>query len=228
MKKILFLFSLAMLIALPITVHGQTNAATETMVFDSTDNYTGGCSLTATSTWTLPNNLTVTKFQMWYKWQTGETELPIAVTKDGETFAAFTATRSACDPYQTSWCNADYAINKTFPAGTYTTTIANAYQCLKPGSTGTVRLYGSVATTTNANSASNLVATENSNTNSAVNTNTTVSNVNTQNNNAQTTATKVDDTKDSNTLVYVLIGIIVILVIVIIVKFLSCRKKAKV
>lgn len=41
--------------------------------------------------------------------------------------------------------NADYAINKEFPKGTYTTEIPNARQCLKPGVTGMVLLYGTEA-----------------------------------------------------------------------------------
>ncbi|MFA6553262.1 MAG: hypothetical protein WCT27_02445 [Patescibacteria group bacterium] len=227
MKKLSLLFGLALLIVLPIAVHAQT----ETKVFDSTDSYIGACSLTATSTWTLTQDLSVSKFSMWYKWQTGETELPITVTKDGAPFASFTATRSSCDPYQTTWCNADYAINKTFPAGTYTTTIANAYQCLKPGGTGTVVLY-SLGAATNTNTEPNLIATANANTNSAVNMNTAVTNnantaLNTDvvNVNTNVTADTEDDAESSSTLTYVLIGIIVILVAVIGAMYMKCTKK---
>lgn len=116
--------------------------AYDPMVFDSTDNYLGGCQLTDKSEWTLKENLHVTTFQIWYYWDANETTLPVTVTKDGQEFASFTATRSSCDPYQKSWCNADYALNKDMPAGTYATKIPGAKQCLKPGGTGTVRLYG--------------------------------------------------------------------------------------
>jgi hypothetical protein len=217
MKKIIFLFSLAGLLCVPIVAHGQTNAAAETMVFDSTNNYLGGCGYTAASTWTLTKSLSVSKFQMWYYWQANETELPITVTKDGAPFASFTATRSACDPYQTSWCNADFAINKTFPAGTYATTIAHAYQCLKPGGTGTVRLY-SLAATANTNTVS-------ANTNRAT-TNTSVTNKA----NTNTAVVKTDEATDTeeggDALTCTLIGIIVILVIVIVVMFMKCQKKS--
>jgi hypothetical protein len=249
MKKIFFFLAMTALVLVPTLA-----VAEDTMIFDSTDNYIGGCSLTATSTWTLPNDLSVTKIQLWYKWQTGETELPVTVTKNGADFATFTAVRSACDPYQTSWCNADYTINKTFPAGTYTTTIASAYQCLKPGSTGTVRLYGAAAATTNANTntasnvvvttngntntSPNLVVTSNSNTNTAINQNantyvaTTNTNTTAANTNALTTTT-VNTTSDdqnnedsSNALTYILIGVIVILLIIIAVMFMNCKKRS--
>ncbi len=230
MKKILFLFGLVLFIALPIAVHGQTNATTETLVFDSTDHYLGACDFTDTSTWTLNQDLTVSKFSMWYKWQTGETELPITVTKDGAPFASFTAKRSACDSYQTSWCNADYVINKTFPAGTYTTTIANAYQCLKPGGTGTVLLYSLEEAVTDTNTEPNLVAIANSNTNTSVNLNSTVTNTDTALNtnvaNVNVTMDDEDENDSSDILTYVLIGILAILIVVIIVMYLKCCKKS--
>ena len=115
--------------------------AVETMVFDSTDKYIGGCQLTDKSEWNLTKDLEVTKFQMWYNWKQGEKELPITVYYEGKEFAQFIAIRSDCDPYQGQWCNADFAINKAFKAGKYSTKIANARQCLKPGGTGTIRLY---------------------------------------------------------------------------------------
>ena len=115
--------------------------AAETMVFDSTLNYIGACQLTNKSEWELKENLDITKFQIWYNWTQGETTLPVKVFLNGNLFAEFSATRSSCDPYQTQWCNADYQINKTFPAGKYSTEIQKEKQCLKPGGTGTVRLY---------------------------------------------------------------------------------------
>jgi hypothetical protein len=137
MKKILMFLTIMFVLAFS----GKA-AALDPMVFDSTDNYLGGCQLTDTSTWTLTEDLNVTTFQIWYNWAQGETTLPITVTKDGGEFATFTATRGACDPYQATWCNADYALNKVMPKGTYATKIENKKQCLKPGSTGTVKLYG--------------------------------------------------------------------------------------
>lgn len=115
--------------------------AADKMVFDSTNNYLGGCQLTDKSEWTLKEDLNVTVFEIWYKWNQGETKLPVIITKDGVEFASFEATRASCDPYQSQWCNADYTINKLFPKGTYSTKIPNARQCLKPGATGAVRIY---------------------------------------------------------------------------------------
>jgi hypothetical protein len=128
-----------------VLVSGQVVLAADTLVFDSTDRYIGACALTDTSTWTLPADIAVTTFEVWYRWNTGETELPVTVTRDGQPFATFTAVRGSCDPYQQSWCNADFALNRTMPAGTYTTKIPNARQCLKPGGTGAIRLYSAGA-----------------------------------------------------------------------------------
>ena len=119
--------------------------AADSLIFDSSDNYLGACSLTDKSEWELTKDLDVTTFQIWYSWNQGETTLPVTVLKDGEAFATFEATRASCDPYQQQWCNADYAINKTLPKGTYSTEIPTARQCLKPGYTGVVRLYGAEA-----------------------------------------------------------------------------------
>jgi hypothetical protein len=115
--------------------------AEEKMVFDSTDHYLGACQLTNKSEWTLKEDINVSKFEVWYNWNQGETSLPVKVFFNGEKFAEFEATRAACDPYQHQWCNADYQISKLFQKGTYTTEIPNARQCLKPGGTGAIRLY---------------------------------------------------------------------------------------
>ncbi|MFA6098336.1 MAG: hypothetical protein WCV50_01145 [Patescibacteria group bacterium] len=220
MKKFLAIAGLlAVLAVVPNLASAQTNTA-EVMVFDSTDNYIGACSLTDTSTWSLTEELQVSKIQLWYKWQTGETELPVTVTKDGAAFATFTATRSSCDPYQTSWCNADYTINEAFPAGTYTTKIATAYQCLKPGGTGAVRLYSTTAAT-NTNVTPNLIATNNTNANQNLNRNTNTAAATNTNSTAET-----EDTEESNTLAYVLIGIIVVLLAVIAGMAMKCCKKS--
>jgi hypothetical protein len=116
-------------------------AAADKLVFDSTNHYLGACQLTNTSEWELPQALAVTTFEVWYNWEAGETDLPVTVYYNGEEFAKFVATRASCDPYQKKWCNADFAINKSFPAGKYSTKISNSRQCLKPGGTGAIRLY---------------------------------------------------------------------------------------
>jgi len=116
-------------------------SASEIEVFDSTDHYLGACQLTNESSWELKEDLNVSKFEVWYNWNQGETTLPVKVFREGELFAEFTATRGSCDPYQQLWCNADYPINLLFPKGQYTTEIPDARQCLKPGGTGAIRLY---------------------------------------------------------------------------------------
>jgi len=117
--------------------------AEDTLLFNSTPGYLGGCQLTDKSEWELTKDLDVTKFEIWYYWNEGESTLPVTVYKDGEKFAEFTAVRGDCDIYQKQWCNADYMINKTFLKGKYSTEIKEARQCKEPGNTGTVRLYGS-------------------------------------------------------------------------------------
>jgi hypothetical protein len=137
MKKITIIF----LLVLALFVVKSAAIAAEVMVFDSTNNYLGGCQLTNKSEWELDKDLNISKFQLWYNWDQNETDLPVTIFYEKEKFAEITATRSACDPYQKQWCNADFAINKLFPKGKYSTQIASAKQCLKPGGTGTVRLY---------------------------------------------------------------------------------------
>jgi hypothetical protein len=218
--------SLLVLCLAPFTVR----AADDPMVFDSTDGYIGACAYTATSTWTLTQDLTISKFQVWYKWQAGETSLPVTVTKDGQDFASFTAVRGTCDPYQATWCNADYAINRVLPAGTYTTTIATAYQCLKPGGTGTVRLYGTTGTTavTIANATVNA-----SDTAANVNTNRTPVNANTNaisnTNNIVTSTTNTVATEECGkattpTALFIIIGVLVVIIFVLIMMVMAARK----
>jgi hypothetical protein len=234
MKKSIAIIGLAVA-ALGFTTtiaFAQTAMKTETMVFDSTNNYIGACSYTDASEWTLTQDLAISKFQLWYKWQTEETSLPVTVNKDGAVFATFEATRGACDPYQSTWCNADYTISKTFPAGTYTTKIPTAYQCLKPGGTGTVRLYSATraaATTnvngsaTNDNTNTNLIApspSANANLNANGNANVTTA----RNANVNTNATKEAAEKTSNTTWYIIIGILVITILVLLVMVFTCRK----
>ena len=137
MKKI---FSILLLIV-GFSFFAVNSSAEEKMVFDSTDNYLGGCQLTNKSEWELKEDLDIAKFQLWYRWDDGETTLPVTVKKDGEKFAEFAAERAACDPYQKMWCNADYQINKLFSKGSYAVEIKDSRMCLKPGGTGTVRLY---------------------------------------------------------------------------------------
>ncbi|PIY95765.1 MAG: hypothetical protein COY66_05895 [Candidatus Kerfeldbacteria bacterium CG_4_10_14_0_8_um_filter_42_10] len=224
MKRIILVLVISGLLSLTAPVF-----ADDAMVFDSTDNYLGACSFTDSSAWTLSENFTVSKFQIWYKWQTGETALPVTVYKDGVEFASFEAKRGDCDPYQTTWCNADYAINKDFSAGNYTTKIPAAYQCLKPGGTGTVRLYGAAAAAEEPNliapAPTNTNLNVNQNTNKAANVNAAAATNQQANANTNTTVAQVDEEEPDSLLIYILIGIIVVLVIIIIVLVINCNKK---
>ncbi len=119
-----------------------TPAATQKLIYDTTSNYIGACSLTDSAAWTLDKDMQVTMVQFWYSWQANETELAFTIYKDGQEFLKGTAKRTNCDTYQKNWCNADYNISKVFPAGSYTSKVGKVSQCLQPGKTGTVRLYG--------------------------------------------------------------------------------------
>ena len=138
MKKIFFL---SIFVLMSIFVINAKVSAADVLVFDSTDNYLGACQLTNKSEWELKDDINVTKFQVWYNWNQGETSLPVKVFRDGEKFAEFEAKRGDCDPYQHQWCNADFIINKLFSKGKYSTEIPDSRQCLKPGGTGAIRLY---------------------------------------------------------------------------------------
>ena len=114
----------------------------DSMVFDTTSNYLGGCSLTDTAKWTLDKEYQISLVQSWYNWAAGEKVITYSITKDGSDFLSGSMVRADCDPYQGNWCNGNHAVSKTFPAGTYELKASGAKMCLKPGVTGTVRLYG--------------------------------------------------------------------------------------
>lgn len=132
-----FIITITAGLSMPLPVHAE-----DTLLFDSTDHYLGGCQVTDTATWTIDKDMDVTTFQIWYSWNSGESSLPVKLTKDDKVVAEFTATRASCDPYQKQWCNADFSLNQNLSKGTYETTIPNKRMCLKPGGTGTIRLYG--------------------------------------------------------------------------------------
>lgn len=120
----------------------QAPQANQTLIFDTTPKYIGACSLTDKAEWALDKDLNVTMVQFWFNWKAGETTLDFTITKDGQEFLKGIAKRTNCDTYQNNWCNADYVTDKTFTQGKYSSKISSTRQCLKPGGTGTVRLYG--------------------------------------------------------------------------------------
>lgn len=148
MKKIIIFLFLALIFVFP-----QPVKAEDPLILDTTDHYLGACQLTDKSEWELKSDMNISLFRIWYNWDQGETELPVTILRDGQKFAEIKAARSSCDPYQAQWCNGDFAINKVFPKGKYNTQIANAKQCLKPGGTGTVLLYGTPAAEGNSTTA---------------------------------------------------------------------------
>ncbi len=151
MRK-LFIFILAAVAALvlaPSPSWAQDDEATPSatkpapvLIFDSSNHYTGGCSLTDSSTFTLKEDLAVEMVQFWYNWQPTESTLAFTLSYEGEEILSGDAERTTCDPYQKNWCNGDFKITRVFKAGTYSAQVAQPRLCLVPGGTGAVRLYG--------------------------------------------------------------------------------------
>ena len=104
----------------------------------------GACDYTDTSTFTLEEEVFVSKLRMWYYWGAGETTLPYTLTLNGEEFASGELERASCDPYQTSWCEANYYANKNFPAGAYVLKAGSAKLCqnAESGGNGMYIIYG--------------------------------------------------------------------------------------
>ena len=121
--------------------------ASDVLILDTSNHYTGGCGQTDTSKWTLNSDTQVTVFEVWHNWNSGEQTITFSIKKDGTDFASGTLYRAACDTYQKNWCNADLRINKVFPKGSYIATIPSARMCKDNNGNGVVRLYGPNAVT---------------------------------------------------------------------------------
>jgi len=109
-----------------------------------TNNNIGACAYTDTSTFTIPEEVYVTKLRMWYYWNKDETKLPYTLTKDGIEFAKGDLVRASCDPYQTSWCEANVYPQKNYPAGTYVLKAGTARMCQnsETGGNGMYAVFG--------------------------------------------------------------------------------------
>lgn len=119
-----------------------SSATSDKMVFDSCNDYRGGCSLTDTAKFTLSTPIQGSLIQAWYSWGSGEKEITYALKHNGADFASGTMVRADCDPYQGQWCNGNHILVKEFPAGDYELKVSNKKMCLKPGVTGCMRIYG--------------------------------------------------------------------------------------
>ena len=119
-----------------------STAPAETQLF--TNFNSSACSQTGTSQFTLTQSASVTHWGVWYYWSSGETSVPATVKQGSTTVFSGNLTRASCDPYQTSWCDADGVVNATWPAGAYTVTITSAHMCMNSGSSnqGFVYIYG--------------------------------------------------------------------------------------
>ena len=121
-----------------------------------TNNNIAGCSYTDTSTFTLPEEVYVAKLRMWYYWNKDEVKLPYTLTKDGVEYSKGDLVRASCDPYQTSWCEANIYPKKNMPAGKYVMTVANKRMCQNSGTQGNgmYGIYGKkLGAATNSNTA---------------------------------------------------------------------------
>ena len=177
-KTIIYSIFFCAFIALLTFFKSNVVLAADELILDTSNHYLGACGYTDTTTWTQETSLSVTTFQIWYYWTSGEGPVSFTLTKDGSEFATGVLTRTSCDPYQTSWCNGDLVMNKTFPAGSYSLKIANKKQCAIPSGNGAVRLYGAAQTTETSQSSESAQASES----------------------ASTTTQSVDDTKTDSSL----------------------------
>ncbi len=137
-------------IATPTTIANTGNNAAgagDALILDTSNHYTGGCGQTDTSKWNLDSDTQVNVFEVWHNWNSGEQTITFSIKKDGADYASGTLYRTACDPYQKNWCNADFRINKVFPKGTYLATIPSGRACKDNNGNGVVRLYGPNAAT---------------------------------------------------------------------------------
>ena len=130
----------------PYTIYQAGAASTapaETQIFTNFNQ--SACSQTGSSQFTLTNIANVTHWGVWYDWGTGETTVAATLKQGSTTVFSGNLTRAACDPYQSSWCQADAVANATWPAGAYTVTINPAHMCMNSGSSnqGFVYIYGS-------------------------------------------------------------------------------------
>ncbi|MFH1234487.1 MAG: hypothetical protein V1493_02640 [Candidatus Diapherotrites archaeon] len=96
----------------------------------------GGCSYTDTSTIVLEEDAHISKLRMWYYWNQGETTLSFTLKKGEEVVDQGNLERASCDPYQTSWCEANYYPDKDFTAGTYVLKAGIARLCQNSESQG--------------------------------------------------------------------------------------------
>ncbi len=135
-----------------ITVGGQTFTVTQAAASAETQIFTNfnsaACSQTGSSQFTLTNAANVTRWGVWYYWSTGETGVAATVKQGSTTLFSGNLTRASCDPYQTSWCDAEAAVNATWPGGAYTVSINPAHMCMNSGSSnqGFVYIYGTTGT----------------------------------------------------------------------------------
>ena len=121
----------------------QPSQEEEKLLFDTTPNYIGACSLTDKSEFTLSSQLSVTKLKVWYNWAGGEQSVTYKLERNDESISEGTITKTAeCDTYQKNWCNGVVQLNMPFPPAKYELKLSKAMMCLEPGKTGTVRLYG--------------------------------------------------------------------------------------
>ena len=125
-----------------LTQAGASGGSSDTQLY--TNYNSSACSLTGSSQFTLANAANVTRFGVWYNWAAGETGVSATVKQGTNTVFSGSLLRSSCDPYQTSWCNAEAPINAAWPAGAYTVAISPAHMCMNSGSSnqGFVYIYG--------------------------------------------------------------------------------------
>ncbi|MGD9580534.1 MAG: hypothetical protein AB7V50_04120, partial [Vampirovibrionia bacterium] len=143
------------------------------------------CSFTSTARFNIAKPSFISKIDIWYNWQQGQTTLPYTIRFPDGRVKNGTLHRIDCDPYQHSWCKAIDNVNMAFNAGSYVAIVPDGRICQNSGTggNGVIRIYAgpikqnnNAISTTKTSSNSNIIAKTPAQTMNQLPTNTVVSN----------------------------------------------------
>jgi hypothetical protein len=109
------------------------------------DNWnTAACGLTGRAELDLATPARLTRLDLWYHWNPGESSVAYSIDANGRAVGAGTLRRAECDAYQKSWCVARDTPNLQLSAGRFQIRAARAGVCQNAGSGGSgfIRAYG--------------------------------------------------------------------------------------
>jgi len=106
----------------------------------------GACSFTDTATLVAEGSIHLTRVEVWFHWNPGETMIGYAISSNGRQ-GRRGFLRGECDPYQRDWCVGRDTPDSDLPAGRYEFRTDRAGVCQNSGSGGAgfIRAFGSGA-----------------------------------------------------------------------------------